>query len=67
MCVRVCVPVPRLLIISGVIWTPYDQLNKFYSFYMAAIVVSLIGVAFELKCVIEINLIRVSWCCSISH
>ena len=36
-CVRVCVcvcPPPRLLITSGVIWTPYDWLNKFYSCYM---------------------------------
>ena len=32
-------PLPRLLITSGVIWTPYDWLNKFYSFYMAAVVV----------------------------
>ena len=53
-CVRVCVcvcvcvclcafvsvcPPPRLLITSGVIWTPYDWLNKFYSFYMVAVVV----------------------------
>ena len=30
---------PRLLITSGVIWTPYDTLNKFYSCYMAAIVI----------------------------
>ena len=37
-CVSVCLP-PRLLITSGVMWTPYDWLNKFYSFYMAAVVV----------------------------
>ena len=40
MCVYVCVCVCvllRILIISGVIWTPYDWLNKFYSF-IAAIV-----------------------------
>ena len=30
---------PRLLITSGVIWTPYDTLNKFYSLYMAAVVI----------------------------
>ena len=36
-CVSVCPP-PRLLITSGVIWTPYDWLNKYYSFCMAAIV-----------------------------
>ena len=36
----VCPP-PRLLIISGVMWCdidPYDWLNKFYGFYMAAVV-----------------------------
>ena len=39
MCVCVCVrPAPRLLIISGMIWTTYDWLNKFYSFYMAILV-----------------------------
>ena len=30
----------RLLITSSMIWTPYDWLNKFYSFYMAAAVIS---------------------------
>ena len=29
---------PKLLITSGMIWTSYDWLNKFYSFYMAAVV-----------------------------
>ena len=41
-CVNVCVcPPPRLLITSGVMWCdidPYDWLNKFYGFYMAAVV-----------------------------
>ena len=37
-CMCVCLPL-RLLITSGVIWNPYDWLNKFYSFYMAAVVV----------------------------
>ena len=37
MCVCVCLP-PRLLITSGVILTPYDWLNKFYRFYMAAVI-----------------------------
>ena len=31
MCACVCVP-PGLLITSGVMWTPYDWLNKSYSF-----------------------------------
>ena len=35
---NVCPP-PRLLISSGMIWTPYDWLNKHYNFYMAAVVV----------------------------
>ena len=28
----VCVSVPRLLTVNGVIMTPYDWVNKFYSF-----------------------------------
>ena len=40
MCVCVCVCPPlRLLITSGVIWTPHDWLNKGYCFYMAAVVI----------------------------
>ena len=52
MCVYVCVcvcmyvfvcacmcPPPRLPVLpSGVIWAPYDRLNKFCSLYMAAVV-----------------------------
>ena len=34
----VCVPALRLLITSGMIWTPYDWLNKLYSFNMVAAV-----------------------------
>ena len=41
-CVCVCLP-PRLLITCGVIWTPYDWLNKFYSRYMAIVVVIING------------------------
>ena len=41
-CVRVCVP-PRLLITSGVMWTPYNWLNKFYSCYMATVVIIVNG------------------------
>ena len=47
-CMRLCVfvyvcvcPPPRLFITSGVMgvmWTPYDWSNKFYGFYMAAVV-----------------------------
>ena len=40
--VCVCPPL-RLLITSGVIWTPYDWVNKFYSFYMAIVVVIVNG------------------------
>ena len=36
-CVFVC-PCPRLLMTSGMIWTSYDWLNKFYSCYMATVV-----------------------------
>ena len=37
-CVCVCLP-PRLLITSGMMWTPYDWLNKFYGCHMATVVV----------------------------
>ena len=47
MCVYVCVcPPPRLLITSGVMWCdidPYDWLNKFCGFYIAAVVGIIIG------------------------
>ena len=39
MCVSVCVS-PHEAIISYVIQTMYDWLNKFYSFYIAAVVSS---------------------------
>ena len=43
-CVCLCVcPPPRLLITSGVIWTSYNWLNKFYSCYMATVVVIING------------------------
>ena len=37
----VCVSTPEAItvITSGMIWTPYDWLNKGYNFYMAALVV----------------------------
>ena len=38
-----CLSAPRLLITSGMIYTPYDWLNKFYSFYKPD-VVSIISV-----------------------
>ena len=41
-CMCMCPPArppPRLLIISGVIWTPCDWLNKFYSCYVATVLV----------------------------
>ena len=53
-CVRVCVCVValRLSITSGVIWTPYDWWDKFYSFYKAAIVsiVSKCGLSIDEHC-----------------
>ena len=57
MCVCVCVCVcvcsaPRLVIASSMIWIPYDWLNKFYSFYVGAIVgiVSRCGLTIEACC-----------------
>ena len=41
---HVCVcPRPRLLITSGVIWTSYNWLNKFYSCYMVTVVIIVNG------------------------
>ena len=40
-CVCMCPPL-RLLIISDIMWhdmNPYDWLNKFYNFYMTAVVI----------------------------
>ena len=41
-CVFVC-PRPRLVMISGEIWTSYDWLNKFYSYYMETVVIIVNG------------------------
>ena len=38
-CMCVSVYLPRGYNTSGMIWTPYDWLNKLYSFYMAAVVI----------------------------
>ena len=53
-CLCVCPP-PRLVTASDVMWhdmNPYDWLNKFYSFYMAAIVgiISIRGFRIEACC-----------------
>ena len=43
-CVCVCVCLPsRLSITSGVIWTPYNWLKKFYNGYIAIVVVIING------------------------
>ena len=44
-CVCVCLP-PRLLMTSGMMWhdiDPYDWLDKFYSCYMATVVIIVNG------------------------
>ena len=43
------------LLFHTLIWTPGDSINKFYNFYMAVIVGTLVGVALETNCVIETN------------
>ena len=61
-CVCVCVcPPPRVLITSGVMWCddPYDWLNKFYGFYMAAVVDFVSGRDAFIR-VVETSPIRVS-------
>ena len=44
-------PSPRLLLTSGMIWTPYDWLNNFYTFYVAAVV----GIASRYGLGVDIN------------
>ena len=59
---RVCL-VPRLVIVSGLMWynmDPYDWLNNFCNFYMAAVVGIVVGSVLHLKHVIETNLIKLS-------
>ena len=62
-CVCVCECVsPGLLIASDMIWTPYDWLNKFCSFYIATIA-SIIS-EFEVQCKSQPNTyLRLSYCC----
>ena len=42
-CVHVCVCPEAIIITSGMIWTHYDWLNKFLSFYVAAVAVDIIS------------------------
>ena len=52
LCVCVSLSTLRLVITSGVILIPYDWLNKFYSFYKAAVVgiVSRRGLTIKARC-----------------
>ena len=65
LCMRVCVyyvcvcACVRLLINNSMICILYDWLNKLYSFYMAAVVVSRHGLTIEV-CVIEPDLIKLN-------
>ena len=59
--VCVCVSTPEeLLLTSGVIWTQYDWLNNFYSFYMAAVVGIISIGTLALMHIIETNVSKVS-------
>ena len=48
---------------SGMICTPYNWLNKLYSFYVAAVIHIVSGCGWALKRIVETNLIRVSHHC----
>ena len=58
---------PRLLITSGVIWAPYDRLNKSYSFYMAVLVIIGGRRGLRIEASRRTNLIRVSYHCKILY
>ena len=60
-CVCVCVSAPSLLITNGMIWTPYNWLNKFYSLIWQLQLLLVVGVALELKYIMETNPIRVPY------
>ena len=61
-CVFVCICPPlRLLITSGVMWTPYNWLNKFYKYYMATVVVIIVnGQGLGISMPVDTNPLRVS-------
>ena len=59
-CVCVCGMSTPKAINSGMICTPYDWLNKLYNLYMQTLV-SIVGMALEMKCIIETSLIRVNY------
>ena len=56
----VCVFSPKAINTSGIMWSLYDQLNKLYNFYIAAVIGILVGISLELKCIVEANLTRVN-------
>ena len=62
-CACVCPPL-RLLITSGVIWTPYAWLNKEYSFHMAGVI--FIGGGHGLKIEAHCRNQPIKSCCYIS-
>ena len=60
--ISVCMSLPsRLLITSTIIWALYDWLNKFYSFYMAAVVSVVSTCSLTIECIVETKLIRLSY------
>ena len=61
-----CVSTPEA---SGMIWTPYDWLNKIYSFYVAAVVgiVSRCGLIIEAYCRNQLNKSKLAMCKPLIH
>ena len=56
-----CVSAPSALITSAMIRALYDWLNKFYSFYMAAVVSVVSTCSLTIEFIVETKLIRLSY------
>ena len=56
-----CVSAPKAIKTSGVIWSTYDWLNKFYSCYTPTVVIIVNGCGLVLVCLLGTNPVRVSW------
>ena len=71
MCVHVCLLlIMRLLISSGVMWHDMNLIllvQQILQLYRHVQSLSIVDVALELKCVVETNLIGVSWYCKIHY
>ena len=54
-----CITDQRKFITSGMVWIPFDWLNKFYSYHLPPPIISIVNrYGLKMKCIVETNLIR---------